>query len=68
MAEYKVFYKKVNHPIPKVFAVFMLFTLLIILSPILIPGHFILRAVGRNGFYFNNKIQVEKIAFKKRLY
>lgn len=38
----------------------------VVSMPVLIPGHLILRAMGRNGFYYDNKITVDKKSFQRR--
>lgn len=66
--EYKLFDKVVNHPVLKVASVFftIIFSLLtLILSPLLVPTHLLLRRIGRNGFYFNSRIVIGKESFAR---
>jgi len=60
------FGKEVKHPALQALVVGGVLLHLITFSPLYIPVHFLLRKVGRNGFYFNNRIIIEKESFARR--
>ena len=69
MVEYKFFGKIVHNPILKVLAVSIAVInglLLLPFTPVLVPVHFLLKKLGRNGFYFDNHLWVGKKSFEKR--
>lgn len=68
ITQYRFFGKVVYHPVLKALAVGVTIILLgvcLLLSPVLVPAHFLLRRSGRNGFYFNGKISVDKESFQQ---
>jgi hypothetical protein len=68
--EYTIFGKPVYHPTLKVLAVFLAILFLILmlpLAPVLIPLHFLLRKMGRNGFFFDNKLWFGTKSFARRV-
>ncbi len=59
----------VHHPALKILALFVTANLLIgamLLSPILVPLHYFLRVKGRNGFFFDRHICIDKESFARR--
>lgn len=68
MVEYKLFGKIVHNPILKVLAVLTTVInglLLLPFTPVLVLTHFVLKKLGRNGFYFDNRIWIGKKSFEK---
>jgi len=66
--EWKLFGKVVHGPILIAFSFVMTVVLTfgaIVLSPALVPLHFLLRRFGRNGFYFNKHIEIGKDSFAR---
>ena len=68
MATYILFGKKVNNPFLKLLAVALPLTLIAISLPVLVPAHYILRKLNRNGFWFRHRVQIGKESFKKQGY
>lgn len=61
--------KKIHNPVLKLLSLFYIslwLTLALVMTPILIPSHYLLRRLGRNGFYFNNKVIIGRTSFEKR--
>lgn len=68
MIEWKLFGKVVHHPVLKVVSIvstIVLGIVVLVLSPVFIPAHFIIRLCGLNGFYFNNHIWIGKDSFNR---
>lgn len=67
--EWKLFGGGVRHPVLKVITVIIMIILMpeaLVLSPVLVPLHFILRKKGLNGFYFDRRIKVGRKSFHRR--
>ena len=68
-ATYWFFGKEVRHPALKAAAILVavvLFGAALVLSPILVPLHFVLWRLGRNGFYNAGRITIDASSLRKR--
>lgn len=68
MVTYKLLGKEVNNPFLKVLAVLIPVTLVTASLPALIPMHFALRKMKRNGFWYDHQLKIGKNSFKKQGY
>lgn len=67
---YEIFGKEVYHPALKVLAVVLTVLFWLILLPLMVPFHFILRAMGRYGCFYKSygrwNIKLCKESFERR--
>ena len=68
-ADFTMFGKEVHHPALKVVVAVVVIGVLaiaLIMSPLLVPTHFLLRKYGRNGFYFDKRLVFNTGSFARR--
>jgi hypothetical protein len=66
--EWKLFGKVVHHPVLvtlSVISTIVLGIIALVLSPVLVPVHYLLRKLGKNGFYFNKHVWIGKDSFTR---
>ena len=68
MVSYKLFNREVNNPLLKTLAVLAPVAIVVASAPALIPMHFVLRRMNRNGFWYDHQLKIGKDSFQKQGY